>query len=270
MSVLLRCGRSLGLIAYALAYKPRAIALANIQRCFPEMLPTAQRRLCKDYFRQLGVGMMEFIIALWWRDRSLKPLLHIEGLDIFKQANATGRGVILLSGHFTSLELIIRLAGLAGLPLHGVYRQLKNPWMNQLIYQHRKRSALELIERKNARGLVKALKRGAAVFYLPDMDMGKDFDAVYAPFFGTSVATVTATSKLAKITDAVVLPISYCRLENDKGYQITIHSELKNFPTEDLVADTTQVNQTLETLINAKPQDYFWHQKRFKRVKPTL
>ncbi len=56
------------------------------------------------------------------------------------------------------------------------------------------------------RGAVRALREGVPFYFLPDMDLGPR-DAVFVPFFGVSAATVTSVERLARLTNASVLPL---------------------------------------------------------------
>lgn len=262
---LVRLGQGVGWLAYHFAYKPRGTVLTNLKLCFPQQSVPWRAQICRHYFMNLGIGAMEFIMALWWSDKRCEALFKVSGLEHLDAAVAANRGVILLAGHFTCLEILIRLASLRDYPWQGVYRDLNSSWLNQLVYGHRARTARQMIERKQTRKLLRALQQGALMFYLPDMDMGKRFETVFAPFFGIPAATITATSRLAQTSGALVMPVAYHRLADNKGYEMKIMPALEHFPSGDVVADATRVNACLQELISQQPAQYFWHHKRFRR-----
>jgi len=109
---------------------------------------------------------------------------------------------------------------------------------------------------------VRHLKKGGFLWYAPDQDMrGKD--TVFVPFFGHTAATITATHQLARMTGCAVIPYFH-RREGGK-YFLKIGAPLENFPSEDVEADTTRVNQAIEQMVREAPDQYLWIHRRFKR-----
>jgi KDO2-lipid IV(A) lauroyltransferase len=73
-----------------------------------------------------------------------------------------------------------------------------------------------------------------------------------------------ATSKLARLSGAAVVPFSYRRIGNGPRYQLEFHAPLEDFPTEDALADTARLVTVLEGFIRAAPEQYQWIHKKFK------
>jgi Kdo2-lipid IVA lauroyltransferase/acyltransferase len=85
--------------------------------------------------------------------------------------------------------------------------------------------------------------------------------------FGIPAATNTATSRIAKMTDALVLPYFFERLPGG-GYRGHIHPPLVDFPTDDPVADTERFNRIVEAEVRRVPAQYLWIHRRFKGLTP--
>jgi KDO2-lipid IV(A) lauroyltransferase len=81
--------------------------------------------------------------------------------------------------------------------------------------------------------------------------------------FGIPAATNTATSRIAGMTKALVLPYFFERLPGG-GYKGTIHPPLADFPTDDAVADTERFNRIVEAEVRRMPAQYLWIHRRFK------
>jgi KDO2-lipid IV(A) lauroyltransferase len=111
------------------------------------------------------------------------------------------------------------------------------------------------------RALLRALKRNAAVWYAPDQ-LHKLGELV--PFFGEPAMTSLATSKLARLSGAPVVPFSFRRTNNRGHYELEFHEPLRNFPTADALADTRALVLKLEDFIRAAPEQYQWLHRRFK------
>jgi KDO2-lipid IV(A) lauroyltransferase len=115
--------------------------------------------------------------------------------------------------------------------------------------------------------MVRVLKAGGIVWYAPDQAYrGKGAQMV--PFFGIPAATNTATSRLARLTGAAVLPYFAERLADRSGYRISIGPALEDFPGDDPVADTRRFHGLIEAQVRRIPEQYLWVHKRFKGLTP--
>jgi KDO2-lipid IV(A) lauroyltransferase len=111
------------------------------------------------------------------------------------------------------------------------------------------------------RRALKALKDGYPFYYLPDMDFGAR-DAIFAPFFGVSAATITGLSRLARATDARVVPV-ITRMTED-GYEVALQPPWTDYPGASVEADTVRMNAFIEAEVRKMPEQYYWVHKRFK------
>ncbi|MDP3814987.1 lipid A biosynthesis lauroyl acyltransferase [Pseudomonas sp.] len=264
--VLLLLGRGLGALMYRLASSRRKIAARNLQLCFPQM-PVAERKaLLKENFASTGITFFEMAIAWWWPAERLRRLGSIEGLEHLRQAEAEGQGVILMALHFTTLEMGGGLLGMAQ-DMYGMYRPHKNPLFDYMQRRGREQRLLGVIGRDDVRGMLKLLRGGGVVWYAPDQDYGAQ-RSVFVPLFGVPAATVTATSKFARMGRAQVIPFTQQRLPGAQGYRLTIHPPLADFPGDSEETDCLRVNQWIEQAIRACPEQYLWAHRRFKTRPP--
>lgn len=257
-------GRGLGGLLRVLARSRRRAAARNLQVCFPELDAAARERLLREHFAALGVGIFEFARAWWGSVAPMRRTVRIEGLDHLQAARAGGRGVLLVSGHFTTLELCGRLL-CDHVPLAGMYRLHDAPAMEWAVKRGRLRYASAMFTKDELRASVRHLKQGGLLWYAPDQDMqGKD--TVFAPFFGIPASTITATHQLARLTGAAVVPFFH-RREGGR-YVLRIAPALADFPSDDPVADTARVNAAIEAMAREAPAQYLWVHRRFKRRPP--
>jgi KDO2-lipid IV(A) lauroyltransferase len=261
-AALLRLGRVLGAVMYRLARSRRMIAARNLELCFPE-LPVAEREhLLKENFASTGITFFEMVISWWWPEKRLQRLGSIEGLEHLQQARAEGRGVILMALHFTTLEMGGGLLGMAH-GLYGMYRPHKNPLFDYIQRRGREQRLIGVIEREDVRGMLKLLRAGEAIWYAPDQDYGPK-QSTFVPLFGIPAATVTATSKFARLGKAKVIPMTQLRLADGSGYRVVVHPPLEDFPGESEEADCLRINQWIEAAIRQCPEQYLWAHRRFK------
>ena len=255
-------GRKLGSFLRIIAKKRRAIADKNLQLCFPEWSDDKRRKILEKHFESLGISLFEFGISWWWSDKRMQPIAYIEGLDNLHEALQKGRGVILLAGHFVTLEIISRVLKLHA-NFHPMYRKNNNKLIDNIIRKERERHCGKVIAHDNLRSMIRSLRSNIPVLYIPDQNFGRKH-SIFVPFFGIRTATVPATSRLAEISGTPVVPVIQQRLPDDEGYCLTIDKELDNFPTNDLEQDTIRINKIFEEQIRKNPVDYLWVHRRFK------
>ncbi|MBX6421410.1 MAG: hypothetical protein IRZ06_10475 [Nevskia sp.] len=259
-------GAGLGELFHALVPSRRRIVRINLRLCFPELGEAARRRLARAHFRALGMGFAELLLAWFASDRRLRRIADYSGLEHLRAAAASGQGVLLLTGHFTTMELGCRLVGLAGFPFHGMYRRADNPFAEYWMVRLREaRLGLPMVPKEDLKAIVRLLRAGGLVWYGPDQTLEAGSSA-YVEFFGQPALTLTATSRLAQMGRARVLPYFPQRVGG--RYRVVFRPALENFPGGDEVADARRVNALLEDAIRAVPEQYFWVHRRFKDGPP--
>ena len=144
-----------------------------------------------------------------------------------------------------------------------MYTPQSDPHIDALVAAGRARfNEVFLVSRKDGvRDLVRHLRAPRPVYYLPDMDFGRQ-GAVFVPFFGVQAATLLAT---AQKWDAAVLPVlDFWNPETGK-YHAEVLPPLENFPGEDTLEEATaRLNRELEAWVRRCPSQYYWVHRRFK------
>jgi len=263
MPLLAAIGRPLGLLVYCLHAERRHVVRVNIARCFPELTAAARNRLARAHFRAFGQALLDIGVA-WWAGRArIVRLVHLRGYDHYERALRGGRNVILLAPHFVGLEIGgIRLS--LDRPMVTIFRHPDNEVLRDVIERARTRFGLRLVEHNRAlTALVRLIKSGTPLYYLPDQDAGRR-NAVFSPFFGIPTATFAVLGRLAALTDAVVIPCYTRQRSWGRGYETVLAPPLAGFPSGDPLEDTRRMNAVIEEAVRATPEQYFWVHKRFK------
>ncbi len=254
-------GASIGWLALHLSRSRREAARTNLALCLPELDDAQRDALLRANFRDVGIGLFEFARAWWGSVAPMRRDVRIEGLQILRALQADGRGVLMVSGHFMTLELCGRLL-CDHVQLAGMYRKHRSPVMEWAVLRGRLRYASAMFGNGDTRAAIRHLKRGGILWYAPDQDMrGKE--TVFAPFFGIPAATITATHQFARLTGCAVVPFFHRREGN--RYVLRIAPPLEPFPTEDVVVDSARVNAAIEAMVREAPSQYLWLHRRFKR-----
>jgi KDO2-lipid IV(A) lauroyltransferase len=260
--VLVALGTLIGVVIVRLPLSFVRIARRNLELCLPELTVEERERLLRQHFRSIGIGIFETAMSWWSSDERIRKLTRFEGSEHLEAALARGRGAILLSAHFTTLEIGAR-ALCARVAASVMYRPTRNVVLERFLMRLRGKQAKRAIPRDDVRTLISALKANEPVWYAPDQSYRKK-GAEMVPFFNIPAATNTATSRLARMTGAAVLPYFPERLPGARGYRMVIQPMLENFPTEDQVADARRFNQLIEAQVRHVPAQYLWIHRRFK------
>ncbi|WP_449423083.1 LpxL/LpxP family Kdo(2)-lipid IV(A) lauroyl/palmitoleoyl acyltransferase [Rhodanobacter lindaniclasticus] len=256
-------GRRLGALVARIPSARRRIAAANIALCFPELDAAQRAALVDANLRDIGMMMVEFALGWLGSDRRMAALpTTIEGLEHLEAARANGKGVLLVGGHFSHLELCARLVS-QRIRIAGMYRRMDSTVFEWVVLRARLRYAAAMFDKDDIRGTVKYLRAGGTLWYAPDQDM-RSKDTVFVPFFGVPAATITATHHLARLSGAVVIPFFHRRLHDGSGYVLRLGAPLEDFPGPDVTADTARINACIEQMVREAPEQYLWVHKRFK------
>ena len=255
-------GRGIGWLLYQLSARRRFITETNIALCFSHLTTSEKRYMVRQIFADNGIGIVETAMAWWSARGALNRRASIEGGKLIKQAQAQGRGVILVGAHYTSLDLGgILLA--PSFPYYATYQRHGNALMDSIIRRGRLNHLPGIVEREDIRQVMRLLKQGEIVWLAPDQDVGPE-RSVFAPFFGIQAATTPIVSRLAAATGAKVLQFSHHRTHQNQRYSLTISDSLSSIPSGDLAADAAKLNAAIEAKVRLKPSQYLWLHRRFK------
>ena len=255
-------GRGIGRLLMVLFGSRRRVAARNLALCFPELDADAQAALLRRSFEELGIGLFEFARAWWGSVEPMRGKVTVEGLEHLQAARAGGRGVIIISGHFVTLELAARLM-CDHAPLAGMYRPHDGAAMEWAVLRGRLRYASAMFTREELRPALRHLKQGGLLWFAPDQDTRRG-DSVFVPFFGRPAYSLTSTHQLARLSGAAVLGFAHVR-HDDGSYTLRLTPAFEDFPSADATADTARVMAAIETMIRAAPTQYLWIHRRFKR-----
>ncbi|HEV7714610.1 MAG TPA: LpxL/LpxP family Kdo(2)-lipid IV(A) lauroyl/palmitoleoyl acyltransferase [Steroidobacteraceae bacterium] len=259
---MLFAGRLIGKLARHLPLRYARVARRNMELCLPELSPRERENLINLHFANLGMGVCESAMCWWSPDERIRALSSVEGCEHLDRALQAGRGVILLTAHFTTIEISARIMN-ANRPICALYRPLKNAVLAAASNRNRIMRARSAIRHDDIRGMVRALRNNEIVWYAPDQSFRKK-GAQMVRFFGVPAATNTGTSRLAQMTGATVLYFSHERLPNGGGYRVVIHPPNALIPSNDAIADTEHYNRFIEAQVRRIPDQYWWIHKRFK------
>lgn len=279
-----RLSAGFGGVLYKLARSRRQLVLANLAIALPDHSKAQREVIAKQHFQSLGVQLLAEMTECWfgpYRDGRSKDRLAVEfeGMENLQAARAQGRGLIMLTPHFTHLEITGLLFSQL-MPLHPIYRPHDNPLLDALILRGRTFDHGEHhtrpVSAQNTRKMIKLLRKQQVLGYLPDQRYrGKGH--VTIPFFGQPAKSHTATSKLAALTNALVVPTfterRYDPVRYPKQgwyYVVRFYPALDNFPSGNDAEDTQRLHALYEAEIRKNPSQYLWVHNRWDLSKQQI
>jgi Kdo2-lipid IVA lauroyltransferase/acyltransferase len=183
-----------------------------------------------------------------------------------------GTGVLFVTGHLGSFDLMAFAAGLFGHSAHVVIRAFKNPLINDWFVRVRQRTGNTMISREGAtRKMLYAIKRGDNVGILVDQNITRRH-AVFIPWFGKVAATTFSPAYIALAAKCPVM-ISYLAYLGDDQYAVRgkevylddIYEKNpdpsdRHFQGEILL----RIARGLEPIIRSESPGWFWFHRRWK------
>jgi KDO2-lipid IV(A) lauroyltransferase len=260
-----RLGEAIGSLLFVLMRTRRAIALTNLRLCMPERSEAERKSIARKHFQGYARSVLERGILWWGSQARLKRLI---ALDLQAPLALIKSGpTILLCPHFVCLEVPgVAAVLLLETSVCSIYSRQKNKVFDEALLKGRLRfeRPVKLFSRNEGiKPIIRAMRNGFPFLMLPDMDFGAK-DAEFVPFFGIPAATLTAPARIAAATGANVIPVVATFLPNYQGWKVTFFPPWENYPGNDIVAATRQMNAFIEARVLEAPSEYFWTHKRFK------
>lgn len=265
-------GKAIGKLVHRLAKRRVKDTMTNLRLAFPNKSDDERAQITRQVFINQGIGIFESLCA-WYHPNVFIKSFSISGLQHLVRAQQDGKAVILLGGHYTTLDLGGRLCT-QFFGADCVYRCQNNPLFEWFIYNARRRIFDEQISSRDMKKLISRIKAGRVIWYSPDQDFGLE-NGVMATFFGVPAATITAQRRLAKMGDKAnppaVLMMDMVRQTPDHipsgrrpHYHISLSPALTDYPSADEVADAERVNRLIEQNILKDISQWMWFHRRYK------
>jgi KDO2-lipid IV(A) lauroyltransferase len=226
------------------------------ERYLTEMWDHLGRVICE--YPHLAAGHMDS----WYT-------LH--GSAHFEAAKATGKPIMIISGHIGNWEMIGKVMALQGEKMHLVYRPPNNPYLDRLIDRIRARFTLGHYGKgaEAAKGTLMALKKGETIGMLIDQ---KDNAGAMVRFLEADAMTMLSGAKLAKRSGAILLPMKAIRV-NGTHFRCDIMPPIAmpdpaeyNDDEAHEIAIMQRLNGILSDWIRETPGQWFWVHRRWPKA----
>jgi KDO2-lipid IV(A) lauroyltransferase len=264
-----RVGAFLGNVVFSLTNFRKAITLDNLTKAFPEKSEEEISAIARGAFRNYGIALVE---SLWTRNKSeeeLRRVVRVENADVMQSALALGRGVLFLSGHYGSWELLVSAGRLHfTMPFAIVVQQQRNRRIDALIDASRSRFGNTTISMGvSSRRVLTALAEKKIVTLLGDQSGPKE--AVFIDFFGRPAATHRGVAAFSLKTGAPIV-MGFLVRQSEGTHVLTLQEvdragiDSSNEGIDELSRRHVAI---LEQWIRKHPDHWLWMHKRWKHTK---
>jgi len=256
----------LGWLAPRLMRSRTHVVRTNLALCFPERSEQVREAWLRRHFYLLALSVVDRGVYWFGSSQQIMANTPISGLEHLDALLKAKRRIILLAPHFIGLDAAATRLTLFLKESATMYTPQSDADVDTMVRDGRGRfNTVHLVSRNDGvRGLIRHLRNGIPVYYLPDMDFRR-VGSIFVPFFGVQAATLLATAQIAKTWDAAVVPI-ISRLNPDTGrYTVEVLPPLDSFPGEQSAEDATaRLNGLIEEWVRVDPPQYYWVHRRFK------
>lgn len=264
-----KVGALLGGAAFSLTRFRKAVTLDNLRHAFPEKSEHEIADIARRAYKNYGIALLE---SMWTNARSadeLKVVVNVANAGVLAEARRRGKGVLLLSAHFGSWELLVSGVRLnLDTPLTMIVQRQRNQYIDMMFNRSRSRFGNVTIPMgPSSRKVLTALAENRVVLMLADQSGPKE--AVFVQFFGRPAATHRGAAAFSLKTGAPMF-LGLLVRQPDGTYTFTLEEVDKGGldpSSEESIIELTQRHvAVLEKWIHRHPDHWLWMHKRWKHT----
>lgn len=267
----LKVGEGMGSLLFYLWRSRRTIAVENLRGAVVRgavIIDSTPEALIQQNFRNMAKSFVEVVKIYYGFGEEIFKRVTISGLEHFRDAEAKGKGTIIITGHCGNWELKAISVSRNLMRIHMVARSLNNPYLNRLMEKTRRKYGNRVIYKKGAlKKILHVLKKNTAVGILMDQSVVRS-EGVVGEFLGKKDYIMKTPALIARKTGSPVLPAFIRR--TDCGHVIEIGEEIALDTSEDYEEavrnDTLKFSGYIEDYIKKNPAEWLWIHRRWKRT----
>jgi KDO2-lipid IV(A) lauroyltransferase len=263
-----------GRLIYHLLPLRRDVIVANLRRVYGDTLDAAGvKALAQAHYGHLARLLFEFARFRWLSAQAKKAQVRVENLDAFIAAQARGKGILIVTGHFGNWE-VATIAGIGNYPevkgrFHFVRRAVKPAWLDRLVTRRFNQAGFGVFPKRGSLdAMLEKLEQGDFIVF-PFDQHARPPDGIESEFFGQPAWTFKSLAIIALATGAPVLPATSWR-EPDGRHVLRFEDALlpieHDDPGEAIRLNTRAYNAKLEEFVLRRPEQWYWVHRRWKTV----
>jgi KDO2-lipid IV(A) lauroyltransferase len=249
--------------------RSRDVVRINLSKCFPDMDPAERERLVGQSLKDIGKSLTESACAwIWPAQRSIDLVREVEGLDVLKDALASGKGVVGITSHLGNWEVLNHFYCSQCKPII-FYRPPKLKAVDELLQKQRVQlgNKVAASTKEGILSVIKEVRKGGAVGIPADPEPSESA-GIFVPFFATQALTSKFVPNMLAGGKAVGVFLHALRLPDGSGYKVILEAAPEAMYSTDTETSCAAMSQVVERYVRAYPSQYMWSMKRFKKRPP--
>lgn len=262
-------GSAIGWVMWKTPNRSRDVVRINLAKCFPEMDPAERERLVGQSLKDIGKSLTESACAwIWPAQRSIDLVREVEGLDVLKDALASGKGVVGITSHLGNWEVLNHFYCSQCKPII-FYRPPKLKAVDDLLRKQRVQlgNKVAASTKEGILSVIKEVRKGGAVGIPADPEPSESA-GIFVPFFATQALTSKFVPNMLAGGKAVGVFLHALRLPDGSGYKVILEAAPEAMYSTDTETSCAAMSQVVERYVRAYPSQYMWSMKRFKKRPP--
>ncbi|MGH8374303.1 MAG: lysophospholipid acyltransferase [Pseudomonas sp.] len=262
-------GSAIGWVMWKTPNRSRDVVRINLSKCFPDMDPAERERLVGQSLKDIGKSLTESACAwIWPAQRSIDLVREVEGLDILKDALASGKGVVGITSHLGNWEVLNHFYCSQCKPII-FYRPPKLKAVDDLLQKQRVQlgNKVAASTKEGILSVIKEVRKGGAVGIPADPEPSESA-GIFVPFFATQALTSKFVPNMLAGGKAVGVFLHALRLPDGSGYKVILEAAPEAMYSTDTAESCAAMSQVVERYVRAYPSQYMWSMKRFKKRPP--
>ena len=260
VSVSLWLGRRIGTVAFIFNRKRRCVAYANLKAAFArEKPPQELRAITKRVYQNLVQTFMEILNLTKVNRRYVDRYVEVVNIERIRNAAKSGRGTILLTGHFGDWELSSLVSSIIGFPIMVLAREQKMKRLNELLNRLRESNGCKVVRKGiSTKNILRALREKNIVGILSDQDAGRN--GTFVDFFGRPTSCHIGPMEMARHTGSIILPNFIVRTKGPY-HKLFLEEYIEG---GDIKKNLQKFANVLEAYVRKYPDQWLWLHKRWK------
>ncbi|GEN74744.1 lysophospholipid acyltransferase family protein [Chryseobacterium hagamense] len=250
---------------YIVAYREKVIT-DNLMKSFPEKSPEEIRQIKKKFYLNFSDYLVETVKSFTISETESRVRMQHINQQVFHDARAEGKNVIMLAGHVFNWEWINAMAKFIPQDhCHPVYRKVNNDFWENQMRKVRSRFGNEPLEANEVILNIFRSKNDGNSVYMFVADQTPHFSHVTygLEFLNQKTPAFIGYDKLATRMD---LAFIYCEMKKVKRgyYQVNYH---RIYPDGEKFTENEVVkkfHKLLENTLHKRPDNYLWSHRKWK------
>ena len=263
-----RCGGVLGFLGYYAIGSTRKLTQKHLRRAFPEKTEGEINSLARTVFINQGKNAFELFSFPKLDKDALFSVVSVQNKEVFEQALAKGKGVLIASAHCGNWEIMGAALSQSGFPINVIARRIYIEGLNAMLVGFRTSKGVRVILRsgqESARGILRSIRHNESIGILIDQDTS--VPGVFVDFFGHPAWTPSGLTTLALKTGAVVVLALDIRRPDDT-HTVCISGPIEMTKSDDhekdIIENTQRITKHIEDHVRAHPEQWVWMHERWK------